>query len=142
MNMKPITAFGLAFFLAACGGGTPSNGNASAPKMASAPEDAAEINSVRDNFVHGCVDSAVNNPSAKTAPSPEKRQFAQTVCECVYDSSEQAYGSAQWLETVKQAEQQQTMDTKLQQTIQTAMQQCAQQYFAQVQSASDATAAK
>ena len=81
-------------------------------------------------------------PSAKTAPSPEKRQFAQTVCECVYDSSEQAYGSAQWLETVKQAEQQQTMDTKLQQTIQTTMQQCAQQYFAQVQAASDASAAK
>ena len=137
MNMKKITALGLAFFLAACGGGTPSNGNASAPNTASAPEDAAEINSVRDNFVRGCVDSAVNNPSAKTAPSPEKRQF-----ECVYDSSEQAYGSAQWLETVKQAEQQQTMDTKLQQTIQTTMQQCAQQYFAQVQAASDASAAK
>ena len=112
MNMKPITAFGLAFFLAACGGGTPSHGNASAPNTASAPEDA------------------------------EKRQFAQTVCECVYDSSEQAYGSAQWLETVKQAEQQQTIDTKLQQTMQTAMQQCAQQYFSQVQAASDASAAK
>lgn len=142
MNMKPITAFGLAFFLAACGGGTPSTDNASAPNTASAPEDAAEINSVRDNFVHGCVDSAVNNPSAKTAPSPEKRQFAQTVCECVYDSIEQAYGSAQWLETMKKTGQQQTIDTKLQQTMQTAMQQCAQQYFSQVQAASDASAAK
>lgn len=67
--------------------------------------------SIRQNFTQACVQSALGDKPA----SPEKQQFAQQTCDCVYDEGIKAYGSQnEWENAIKDFDKS-VNDPKLQQ---------------------------
>ena len=74
-------------------------------------EEPKSTSSVRQNFTKACVQSALGDKPA----SPEKQQFAQQTCDCVYDEGIKAYGSQnEWENAIKDFDKS-VNDPKLQQ---------------------------
>lgn len=82
------------------------------------PQPTQKHDPIHNNFVSACLKAAKGNSASQVA-------HIQSVCECVYDTSEKAYGNPeQWQKAVAQFNDTEIRDEKLKQVAAQAIAQC------------------
>lgn len=117
---------------------TPNNTNANETVMAASNTHTGNVQ-IRQNFNQSCVHSALGN---QVASNPAKQQFAEQVCNCVYEEGIQAYGSTdKWEVAIANFDKKQA-DSQLQKVSDDAIQVCLHKHLPQNKASASASAAQ
>lgn len=141
--MKKLIFISMMIVLSACQktDNAPNNANANHANEAviAASSTHAGNAQIRQNFSQSCVHSALGNQAAS---NPAKQQFAEQVCDCVYEEGIQAYGGTEkWEAAIANFDKKQA-DSQLQKVSDDAIQVCLNKHLPQNKATASASAAQ